>query len=208
MVIETSPPTTALRLNTDLVFSSMYKLISSCCQVIAREEKGAILGIDYNRSEKTKFTTRKANTEVTKDDPLPPADQEQVKDVSEEEPNVKPVYNQDIQKSLKPKLNVEASDQAILGMRLEVFMGIIIGSLIVGIVAIGIIYNCVRKKPSEKDIELDFESESEEGDSSDEEEEEFEEGKEVKKYDMMIAAAHTDTNATAPELQHSLSSPP
>ena len=180
-----------------------------CCQVIAREEKG-VLGVDYNRSEKTQFTTRKANTEVGKDDPLPAADRETVKDVSEEEGELKPVYNQDIQKSLKPKLNVEASDQAILGMRLEVFMGVVIGSLIVGIVAIGIIYNCVRKKPSEKDIELDFESESEdEGDSSDEEdEEEFEEGKEVKKYDMMIAAAHTDTNATAPELQHSLSSPP
>merc|ERR1712117_810904 len=39
-------------------------------QVIAREEKG-LLGVDYNRSPKTVFTTLKSNTIVDKNDPLP-----------------------------------------------------------------------------------------------------------------------------------------
>jgi len=179
-------------------------------QVIAREEKG-FRGVDYNRSEKKKFTTKKANNEVNKDDPLPTVknndDSETVEHYAEEESGeLKPVYNQDVKIDRGPKLNPEANDNAILGMRLEVFMGIVIGSLIVGIVAVGIIYNCVRKKPSDKDIELEFESEEEEESSDEEDEEEFEEGKEVKKYDMMISSAKND--ATAPILEHSLSSPP
>merc|ERR1712154_656140 len=123
----------------------------------------------------------------------------------EEEDVQKPVYNPEV-KTGSSILNPEVTDSAILGMKLEVFMGMVIGGLIVFIVAVGIVYNVFRKKDSEKDIELEFESGSEDDISDEEEEEEeaFENNKqEVKKYDMMIAVSEKN----APELQHSLSSP-
>ena len=175
--------------------------------MIAREEKG-VLGVDYNRSPKTKFTTKKSNEVVEKDDPLP-AHVEENNDQEVDNEVVKPVYNPEVKKSIKgPLLNSEVSDNAILGMKLEVFMGIIIGSLIVFIVAIGIVYNCFRKKQTDKDIELEFESGSEEesSDEDDDGQDEFEEAGEVKKYDMMIAT--TENQASAPKLLHSMSSPP
>jgi len=182
----------------DVVPNQMYTY-----QVIAREEKG-LLGVDYNRSPKTVFTTLKSNTIIAKDDPLPAshASSDQGEQHNEDQ---RPVYSPEV-KTGSSILNPAATDSAILGMKLEVFMGVVIGGLIVFIVAVGIVYNVFRKKDLEKDIELEFESGSED-DSSDEEEEEeeaFENNKqEVKKYDMMIAVSEKN----APELQHSLSSP-
>jgi len=182
----------------DVVPNQMYTY-----QVIAREEKG-LLGVDYNRSPKTVFTTLKSNVIVDKNDPLPAASSEGHSSRNEEEEDVqKPVYNPEV-KTGSSILNPEVTDSAILGMKLEVFMGMVIGGLIVFIVAVGIVYNVFRKKDSEKDIELEFESGSEDGSSDEEEEEAFENNKlEVKKYDMMIAVSEKN----APELQHSLSSP-
>jgi len=182
----------------DVVPNQMYTY-----QVIAREEKG-LLGVDYNRSPKTVFTTLKSNTIVDKNDPLPASHEGDSHSVDHDE-DQRPVYNTEV-KTGSSILNPAATDSAILGMKLEVFMGVVIGGLIVFIVAVGIVYNVFRKKDLEKDIELEFESGSED-DSSDEEEEEeeaFENNKqEVKKYDMMIAVSEKN----APELQHSLSSP-
>ena len=187
-----------------MVFIELAIHDQSAFQVIAREEKG-LLGVDYNRSPKTVFTTLKSNTIVDKNDPLPASHEGDGSSPSEKHSEDKrPVYSPEV-KTGSSILNPAATDSSILGMKLEVFMGVIIGGLIVFIVAVGIVYNVFRKKDLEKDIELEFESGSED-DSSDEEEEEeaFENNKqEVKKYDMMIAVSEKN----APELQHSLSSP-
>ena len=183
-------------------------------QVIAREEKG-LFGVDYDRSPKTKFTTRQSNTNIAKDDPLPVTVEEaggHTETGGEVEEVQQPVYNPEAADTGSSLINPPASGTAIGGMKLEIFMGIVIGSLIVFIVAVGIVYNCCRRKTADKDIELEFNSESED-DSSDEDEDDEEEafergGKEVKKYDMMIAASVKHVDPTAPELQHSLSSPP
>jgi len=183
----------------DVVPNQMYTY-----QVIAREEKG-LLGVDYNRSPKTVFTTLKSNTIVDKNDPLPASHEGGSSGQGEEHSgDQRPVYSPEV-KPGSSILNPAGSDSAILGMKLEVFMGVVIGGLIVFIVAVGIVYNVFRKKDLEKDIELDFESGSEEESSDEEEEEEaFENNQqEVKKYDMMIAVSEKN----APELQHSLSSP-
>jgi len=134
-------------------------------QLIAREEKG-ILGIDYNRSPKTTFITRKSNAVVEIEAPLPTThvldDQAQV---------------------------------MIAGLGIEIFMGIVIGSLVVSIIVIGVIYNCVRKKEAEKDLELDSSFDEDEDDEDSEEDDASEdevgdEAPDTKKYDMMIS----DTN--------------
>ena len=103
---------------------------------------------------------------VDKNDPLPAASSEGHSNRNEEEEDVqKPVYNPEV-KTGSSILNPEVTDSAILGMKLEVFMGMVIGGLIVFIVAVGIVYNVFRKKDSEKDIELEFESGSEDESSA------------------------------------------
>merc|ERR1719376_1943881 len=100
-------------------------------------------------SPKTVFTTKKRNIQVNKDDPLPTTQSSghgQNTNIVTQSPRnvtgVAPIYG------FEPKTT-------IVGLQLEVFMGIIIGSLVVSIIVIGIIYNCVRRKEGEKDLELD-----------------------------------------------------
>merc|ERR1711990_1165298 len=185
-------------------------------QVIAREEKG-LLGVDYNKSPKTVFTTRKTNIVVEKDDPLPASrssEKEEEGNLSSEE-EVIPVYNPEPTNS-RTIINGEIKDNDVLGMKLEVFMGIVIGSLIVVIVAIGIVYNCIKKNQSEKDIELQFDSDSE--DDDDEEDDEEEEGElgrdntEGEKYNMMLPLPEQKISdkmspLKSPKFNHSLSNP-
>jgi len=154
-------------------------------QVIAREEKG-LLGVDYNRSPKTVFTTKKTNIPIHRNDPLPTTESSSEAIRATESPQdvtgVAPIYG------YEPKTTV-------VGLQLEVFMGIIIGSLVVSIIVVGIIYNCVRKKEGEKDLELDssigFEEDEDEEDEDEDDEDEYEDdAPEASKYDMMIS----DTN--------------
>ena len=172
-------------------------------------------GVDYNKSPKITFTTRKSNIVVARDDPLPPSRKTEETGKSEkitnEEELVIPVYNPQ-PTNVRTIINGEIKDNEVLGMKLEIFMGIVIGSLIVVIVAVGIVYNCIRRNQTEKDIELQFESDSEE--ESDEEEEDEEEyakdTNEGDKYDMMLPEKKSSDKMPPfklPKLDHSLSSP-
>ena len=181
-------------------------------QVIAREEKG-VWGVDYNKSPKVSFTTKKSNSVVARDDPLPPSRSGPVeKTKTEEEEAVIPVYNPE-PTNVRTIINGEIKDNEVLGMKLEVFMGIVIGSLIVIIVAIGIVYNCIKKNQTEKDIELQFDSDSEDEEDSDEEEEEEgqeEDNNEAEKYTMMLPEQKVSDKMSplkSPKFNHSLSNP-
>jgi len=171
-------------------------------QVIAREEKG-LLGVDYNRSPKTIFTTNKKNVHISRDDPLPTTVStnqvgSQIGDRVEEAAGVAPIY------SYEPKTTV-------VGLQLELFMGIIIGSLVVSIIVVGIIYNCVRKKEGEKDLELDSsigsDEEEDEEDDEDGEDEYEDDAQEGVKYDMMINHNKSIEKFPAPPLHFSMSTP-
>jgi len=153
-------------------------------QVIAREEKWT--GIDYNRGEKTTFTTsvlvRQQGLEVEREDPLPTT---RVDSGLKEESALAPVYP-----------DSQRAKSLVAGLQVEVLVMVIIGLVVVCIVTIGLVYNCVRKKGPEKDLELnsasyeddgdDEDEEDEEDDEDDEDEDEFEDSaKDTKKYDMM-----------------------
>ena len=152
-------------------------------QVIAREEKWT--GIDYNRGEKTTFTTsvlvRQQGLEVAREDPLPAT---RIDSGLSEESALAPVYP-----------DSQRAKSLVVGLQVEVLVLVIIGLVVVCIVTIGIVYNCVRKKGPEKDLELNSASYEDDGDDEDEEdeededdEEEFEDSaKDTKKYDMMEA---------------------
>ena len=178
-------------------------------QVIAREEKG-VWGVDYNKSPKVTFTTRMSNNVVARDDPLPPSSE-----IAKTKTGVEaviPVYNPE-PTNVRTIINGEIKDNEVLGMKLEVFMGIVIGSLIVVIVAVGIVYNCIKKNQTEKDIELQFDSDSEDDDDDeeDEEEEEFaKDNEEGEKYDMMLPEKEISDKMSplqSAKFTHSISSP-
>jgi len=142
-------------------------------QVIAREEKG-FLGVDYNRSPKTVYTTKKSNAVVNTNSPLP----------------------QDPDTQVYASVHSFEGDTTIAGLQLELFLGIIVGSLVVSIIVIGVIYNCVRKKEGEKDLELDSSIDSDEDDDDEDEDEDDDddyedEAPQARKYEMMLS--DTDT---------------
>jgi len=154
-------------------------------QVIAREEKG-IFGVDYNRGDKTVFTTSRQNRErgleVKPDDPLVVHNSDV--DGGRQGQGVVPVYSES-----------QRTKTLVGGMQVELLMVIIVGALVVCIVTVGIVYNFAKRKGPEKDLELnssmcgnDDDDDGEDGDEEDEDEEEdeFEDDcKETKKYDMM-----------------------
>merc|ERR1712226_719124 len=153
-------------------------------QVIAREEKG-LWGVDYNRGEKTTFTTsiqnRDQGREVHLKDPLRVPHMDSNGNVTTQEYN--PVY--DI--SQRPK-------QLVAGIQIELMVALIIALMVVCIVCIGLLYNCLRRRAPVKDLELshskyDGEGDDEEEESEDDEEvdvEEFEDnGGDTKKFNMM-----------------------
>merc|ERR1719180_343491 len=135
-------------------------------QVIAREEKG-LWGVDYNRGEKTTFTTsiqnRDQGREVHLEDPV----RESVKSESNGNVTTKeydPVY--DI--SQQPK-------QLVAGIQIELLVALIIALLVVCVVCIGLLYNCLRRRAPVKDLELSHSKYDGEGDDEDEDEDEDEE---------------------------------
>jgi len=157
-------------------------------QVIAREEKG-LWGVDYNRGEKTTFTTsiqnRDQGREVHLEDPVRESRSDFNGNVTTREYD--PVY--DI--SQRPK-------QLVAGIQIELLVALIIAVMVVCVVCIGLLYNCLRRRAPVKDLELshskyDGEGDDEEEESDDEEDEEeevdveeFEDsGGDTKKYDMM-----------------------
>ena len=182
-------------------------------QVIAREEKG-VWGVDYNKSPRVTFTTKMSNNVVARDDPLPPSRSDEVEKTKTDVEAVIPVYNPE-PTNVRTIINGEIKDNEVLGMQLEVFMGIVIGSLIVVIVAVGIVYNCIKKNQTEKDIELQFDSDSEDEEDSDEEEEEEgeeEDNNEAEKYNMMLPLPEQKISdkmspLKSPKFNHSLSTP-
>merc|ERR1712141_587103 len=126
-----------------------------------------------------------SNSVVARDDPLPPSRSGEVVEKTKTQVEaVIPVYNPE-PTNIRTIINGEIKDNEVLGMKLEVFMGIVIGSLIVVIVAVGIVYNCIKKNQTEKDIELQFDSDSEDEEDSDEEEEE-DDNNEAEKYNTML----------------------
>jgi len=79
------------------VFSTTIKVIPRVLytiEVIAREDKGLIMGVDYNRSPKTKFQTSRYNDNVTPDINVLPPPKEKKRD--EKQPMVNPAVSNNI----------------------------------------------------------------------------------------------------------------
>merc|ERR1719228_1452186 len=106
-------------------------------QVIAREDKGMILGVDYNKSPKTVFRTRSTNPIVKIDDPL--------------------LYNKEEEAVVMESVFLEkkAEKQVVEAMSVELLVAVAVGVLVCVVIFVGIVYNCSKKKGEDKDFELE-----------------------------------------------------
>jgi hypothetical protein len=133
-------------------------------QAVAREDKGPIGGIDWNKSPIVEFVTSSVNREV----PKIPVDSTGNGD---EVPADGYVDN--------PEYVEEGADREIkvAGMSIEILVVVVIVGLLCLLISIGVIYKlaCGKKKVYDEDDEDDDNDDLEKGDEDDEEEEDGEE---------------------------------
>ena len=128
-------------------------------QVIAREDKGMILGVDYNKAKPVEFRTSPNNEEISSDNSNVPGG----------------IINNNnhgrSQSTYNPKINDKAIN--VMGLTIETLVIMIVVGLILVLVIIGLVYKfaCGGKKSSKYDEEEDDE-ESGEGEDDEEESDE------------------------------------
>ena len=113
-------------------------------QVIAREDKGMILGVDYNKAKPVEFRTSSFNEQISSDSSNIPGGV-----VNNKHGNSKAPYD--------PRVNDKAIN--IMGLTIETLVIIIVVGLILVLVIIGIAYKlcCGGKKSSKYDDDDDDE---------------------------------------------------
>lgn len=106
-------------------------------QVVAREDKGPVLGVDYNKSELREFKTSSLNHES---DYVPPKDSEVV---------VTPAPQPEGPTTASPL--EERGQQGVVfngSLTIELLAVIVVGSFIGLIIIVGIVYRCIRGSKS------------------------------------------------------------
>lgn len=125
--------------------------------MIAIEDKG-IRGIEYNRGPTTKFFTSSRNAEVRASDPVhdhtaPGQARHGINSAN---------ATTDAMQKVQPKLPFhQRSWERPMGLDWKLLLGIVVGSMVVLVVAVGLLCNCVRKIGPEKELNLDAESDDE-----------------------------------------------
>jgi len=147
-------------------FSTVIKVtpkVKYVFEVIAREDKGAIAGVDYNRAENVEFKTSMKNVEVTIEDDLPiiptkitnPVQDSSSVSVSEntEEPS----------KESKSSTSIGG-----LPFNIEIICIIAVCGVVAILIAIGIVYKLTCNKKSSADLE-EYDDEDDDEDDDDDE---------------------------------------
>jgi len=147
-----------------LVITNRVPMVEYFYQVIAREDKGLFLGVDYNKSPETIFKTSRDKVNL----PPPP-------------PTARPVHQQgsDGKAEYTAAEGVvkreEEAETNILGMNL---VWIIVGVLAAVIIIAGVIYNLMKRSKGEKGMELESNLGSDYDEEEDEDGSDYEDGDE------------------------------
>ena len=136
-------------------------------QVIAREDKGKVFGVEYNKSPMVDFKTSSLGPKRKEDAViLTPKQAEAKSEMASPEATQGTITYPDESKPLH-----------ILGLSVEIFVGAVIVCLIVLLVIVGIIYKCVT---GNKKIELDDDDDDvEKGDDEDDEDDSSDESEQL-----------------------------
>ena len=107
-------------------------------QVVAREDKGPVLGVDYNKSPRIEFKTSSRRDDSNF---VPPKET----DIATQVPPQPDYFT--TPSSLEDKLE-ERGPQGVVfnGLTIELLAVIVVGGFIVLIILIGIVYKCFRTK--------------------------------------------------------------
>ena len=158
-------------------------------QVVAREDKGALLGIDYNRSPVVKFTTSRLapNVKPSNDNNLNVVNVQSYDKGPRKKPNqvvvIKPkqvgpsedTYSdeEEIERVLESKgkhvIHGTISDDEEEGINVILLVLIVIGVLLGSLIMVGVLYNCVKRRKQGRNLFTGTQLSLEEIDGSEEE---------------------------------------
>lgn len=147
--------------NLSSVLIEIVPRVEYTFQAIAREDKGQVLGIEYNKSPKTHFKTSAYNEEVQ---PSP----------AEVNPTVS-VYNNPPKGETNPNPEVVKGEEVSAStgpfgrLSLEVIAIIVVCSVVVLLIVVGLVYKLACAKKSDEDEDSD-----DDDDDEDDEKEKFE----------------------------------
>lgn len=132
--------------------------------VIAREDKGSLLGIDYNKSDKKEFKTSAYNSNVNPTPPKPvvkasdPPVPSEVTDANVDNNNFAGVSE-----VVREESTVENS-KLLAGLSIELIGIIIVCSIVLLLILVGLIYKLTCAKKTEDIDDIDDDEDDDDGD--------------------------------------------
>ena len=131
-------------------FSTVIKVtpkVKYVFEVIAREDKGAIAGVDYNRAENVEFKTSMKNVEVTIEDDLPIIPTKITNPVQD---------SSSVSENTEEPSKESKSSTSIGGLpfNIEIICIIAVCGVVAILIAIGIVYKLTCNKKSSADLEM------------------------------------------------------
>jgi len=148
-------------------FSTIIKVtpkVKYVFEVIAREDKGAIAGVDYNRAENVEFKTSMKNVEVTIEDDLPIIPTKITNPVQDSS-------SVSVSENTEQPSKESKSSTSIGGLpfNIEIICIIAVCGVVAILIAIGIVYKLTCNKKSSADLE-EYDDEDDEDDEEDDDE--------------------------------------
>ena len=117
-------------------------------QAVAREDKGSVIGVDWNKSDITDFRTSAHNKEVNDKPP-------NGKDINQLDSHAK--HENDVNPSLAPTssdvLRLDGEKGPGLVLSIELIAIIVVGCVVFLLILVGIVYKLTCPQKSEDDIE-------------------------------------------------------
>lgn len=134
-------------------------------QVIAREDKGGILGIDYNKSDLTEFKTSAYNSNVKPTTPKPARKPEVVPKATGTDNGIieSPESRQELQEEV---VREENGGKLLAGFNIELIAIIIVCSIVLLLILVGLVYKLTCAKKTE-DIDDDDDEDEHDDDGDD-----------------------------------------
>lgn len=146
-------------------------------EVIAREDKGAIAGVDYNRAENVEFKTSMRNVEVTIEEDPEPIIITPTKITNPVQDSSTPILVQpssslekNTDQGKNPSKESKSTSMAGLPFNIEIICIIAVCGVVAILIAIGIVYKLTCNKKSSADLEEEYEEDDEDDDDVEDEE--------------------------------------
>lgn len=148
--------------DTDFILIQVTPKVDYQFQAVAREDKGIIGGIDWNKSPITDFKTSQYNSEVN---PTPTNEE------TKSEPRKTDSYNNNNNHKIdQPKMDKNEDVEGAVGLSIELIVIIAVCGVVLLLIVFGIVYKVACAKKSDDD--------------DDDDDDDFEENREKEKLEV------------------------